>query len=140
MKKLFAIIFVYLLLTGSAFAGNTYNQYGSKTGSYRTNSSTTTTYDRYGSRTGTYKTNGNTTTKYNQYGSKQGTIKKTSSGYTTYDKYGSKTGATKQTPTAQPHLMTNTVEKLAHSKPIPQVKQPNTTATVEKSEVLSNLS
>ena len=46
MKKLFAIIFVSLLLTGSAFAGNTYNQYGSRTGSYRTNGSTTTTYDR----------------------------------------------------------------------------------------------
>ena len=80
MKKLFAIIFVSLLLTSSAFAGNTYNQYGSKTGSYRTNGSTTTTYDRYGSRTGSYKTNGNTTTKYDQYGSRQGTIKKTSTG------------------------------------------------------------
>lgn len=47
--------------------------------------------------------------------------------------------ATKQIPTAQPHLMTNTVERLAHSKPIPLVKQPNTTATVEKSEVLNSL-
>ena len=44
---------------------------------------------------------------------------------------------TKQIPTAQPHLMTNTVERLAHSKQIPQVKQPNTTATVEKSEALN---
>lgn len=43
-----------------------------------------------------------------------------------------KLGATKQTPTVQLHLMTSTAEKLAHSKPIPQVKQPNTTATVEK--------
>lgn len=40
--------------------------------------------------------------------------------------------------TAQPHLMTNTVEKQAHSKQIPQVEQPNTTATAEKLEVLSN--
>lgn len=48
--------------------------------------------------------------------------------------------ATKQIPTAQPHLMTNTVERLAHSKPIPLVKQPNTTATVEKSGVLNSLS
>lgn len=40
MKKLFAIIFVSLLLTSNAFAGNTYNQYGSRTGSYRTNGST----------------------------------------------------------------------------------------------------
>ena len=47
--------------------------------------------------------------------------------------------ATKQIPTAQLHLMTSTEEKLAHSKPIPLVKQPNTTATVEKSEVLNSL-
>lgn len=40
--------------------------------------------------------------------------------------------------TAQPHLMTNTEKKQAHSKPIPQAEQPNTTATVEKLEVLSN--
>ena len=40
--------------------------------------------------------------------------------------------------TAQPHLMTNTEEKQAHSKPIPQAEQPNTTATAEKLEVLSN--
>ena len=45
----------------------------------------------------------------------------------------------RQTLTAQPHLMTNTEEKQAHSKPIPQVEQPNTTATAEKSEVLSNI-
>lgn len=44
----------------------------------------------------------------------------------------------RQTLTAQPHLMTNTEEKQAHSKQIPQVEQPNTTATVEKLEVLSN--
>lgn len=40
--------------------------------------------------------------------------------------------------TAQPHLMTNTEEKQAHSKQIPQAEQPNTTATAEKLEVLSN--
>lgn len=40
--------------------------------------------------------------------------------------------------TAKPHLMTNTEEKQARSKQIPQVEQPNTTATAEKSEVLSN--
>lgn len=44
----------------------------------------------------------------------------------------------RQTLTAQPHLMTNTVEKQAHSKQIPQVEQLNTTATAEKLEVLSN--
>lgn len=44
----------------------------------------------------------------------------------------------RQTLTAQPHLMTNTEEKQAHSKQIPQAEQPNTTATAEKLEVLSN--
>lgn len=43
----------------------------------------------------------------------------------------------RQTLTAQPHLMTNTEEKQAHSKQIPQAEPPNTTATVEKLEVLS---
>lgn len=46
--------------------------------------------------------------------------------------------AIRQILTAQPHLMTNTEEKQAHSKQIPQVEPPNTTATAEKSEVLSN--
>lgn len=45
---------------------------------------------------------------------------------------------TRQTLTAQPHLMTNTVEKQAHSKQIPLAEPPNTTATAEKLEVLSN--
>ena len=45
----------------------------------------------------------------------------------------------RQTLTAQPHLMTNTVEKRARSKQIPQVEQLNTTATEEKLEVLSNI-
>ena len=44
----------------------------------------------------------------------------------------------RQTLTAQPHLMTNTVEKQAHSKQIPLAEPPNTTATAEKLEVLSN--
>lgn len=46
--------------------------------------------------------------------------------------------AIRQILTAQPHLMTNTVEKQARSKQIPQAEQPNTTATEEKLEVLSN--
>lgn len=41
---------------------------------------------------------------------------------------------------AQPHLMTNTEERQVHSKQIPQVEPPNTTATAEKLEVLSNKS
>lgn len=44
----------------------------------------------------------------------------------------------RQTLTAQPHLMTNTEERQAHSKQIPQAEPPNTTATEEKLEVLSN--
>ena len=44
----------------------------------------------------------------------------------------------KQILTAQPHLMTNTVEKQARSKQIPLAEPPNTTATAEKLEVLSN--
>lgn len=46
----------------------------------------------------------------------------------------------RQTLTAQPHLMTNTEERQVHSKQTPQVEQPNTTATEEKLEVLSNKS
>lgn len=45
----------------------------------------------------------------------------------------------RQTLMVQPHLMTNTVEKQVRSKQIPQAEQPNTTATVEKLEVLSNI-
>ena len=45
----------------------------------------------------------------------------------------------RQTLMAQPHLMINTEEKQAHSKPIPRAEQPNTTATVEKLEVLNSL-
>lgn len=44
----------------------------------------------------------------------------------------------RQTLTAQPHLMTNTEGKQARSKQIPQVEQPNTTATAEKLAVLNN--
>ena len=40
--------------------------------------------------------------------------------------------------TAQPHLVTNTEEKQARSKQIPLAEPPNTTATAEKLEVLSN--
>lgn len=44
----------------------------------------------------------------------------------------------RQTLTAQPHLMINTEERQAHSKQIPLAEPPNTTATEEKLEVLSN--
>ena len=35
--------------------------------------------------------------------------------------------------------MTNTEERQVHSKQIPQVEPPNTTATAEKLEVLNNI-
>lgn len=46
---------------------------------------------------------------------------------------------TRQIPTEQLHLTISTGEKLAHLKPIPQAEPPNTTATAEKLEVLSNI-
>ena len=45
----------------------------------------------------------------------------------------------RQTLTAQPHLTISTEERQVHSKQIPQVEPPNTTATEEKLEVLSNI-
>ena len=44
----------------------------------------------------------------------------------------------RQTLMAQPHLMISTVLAQAHSKQIPLAEPPNTTATEEKLEVLSN--
>ena len=54
-------------------------------------------YDKYGQKTGSYKTNSNgVTTKYNKYGQKVGSFKKDSSGrITEYDKYGRKVGSYK---------------------------------------------
>lgn len=57
---------------------------------------TINSYDRYGRRTGSYKTNGNTTIHYNKYGQKTGSFKTDYSGRTTqYDKYGRKVGSFK---------------------------------------------
>lgn len=52
-------------------------------------------YDKYGAKTGSFKTNSNgVTTQYDKYGSKVGTFKTDSSGRTThYDKYGRKVGS-----------------------------------------------
>ena len=81
MKKLFSILllFVFLFLAAniSDAAVNSYDQYGRKTGSYKTGS------------------NG-VTTKYDQYGRKTGSFKKDSSGrITEYDRYGRKVGSYK---------------------------------------------
>ena len=57
---------------------------------------TTNSYDEYNSKTGSFRTNGNTITQYDKYGSKIGTFKTDSSGRTThYDKYGRKVGSYK---------------------------------------------
>lgn len=57
MKKILAILFSLFLFTSTCFsATNSYDQYGSKTGSYKSNSSgDTIKYDRYGSKIGSYK-------------------------------------------------------------------------------------
>lgn len=72
MKKIILIIFAFLLTINTAYCiTNSYDKFGSKTGSYKETSSGYNSYDKYGSKTGSYK--------------------KTSSGYNSYDKYGSKT-------------------------------------------------
>ena len=54
----------------------------------------TNSYDRYGSKTGSYKQSGSTINHYDKYGSKTGSFKKDSSGrITEYDKYGRKVGS-----------------------------------------------
>lgn len=57
MKKLLSLFVSLLLLAGYCFAAttNSYDKYGSKTGSYRTNGSTVTQYDKYSSKTGSYR-------------------------------------------------------------------------------------
>ena len=54
MKKFLSIFLVLLFTSISTFASatNSYDKYGSKTGSYRTNGKVTTHYDKYGSMTG----------------------------------------------------------------------------------------
>jgi len=78
MKKLLASFLTLLFLSASVLAGtiNSYDKYGSKSGSYRTYGSTITKYNKYGSKEKTYKTHGNKTTEYNKYGSKTATYKK----------------------------------------------------------------
>ena len=94
MKKIYSIfaLFCFLLLgAGEAFALNSYDKYGVKTGSYKKTTSGYNTYDKYGAKTGAYK--------------------KTTSGYISYDKYGVKKSSFKKQ-TQAITLTINTEEKL----------------------------
>ena len=96
MKKIL-IILIMLLFVNVAFAVNSYDRYGQKTGSYKQTTSGYNSYDRYGSKTGSYK--------------------ETSSGYNKYDKYGQKTGSYKKHP--QDIIpMTSMVRKLVVTRQI----------------------
>lgn len=54
MKKLL-VLFLLLIFSNCAFAVNSYDKYGNKTGSYRTDSNgRTTQYDKYGRKVGSY--------------------------------------------------------------------------------------
>lgn len=69
MKKILVLLLM-LFFANVAFAVNSYDRYGQKTGSYKQTTSGYNSYDKYGSKTGSYK--------------------ETSSGYNKYDKYGQK--------------------------------------------------
>ena len=90
MKKLLLTFLILILTTSIGFCKitHTYDKYGNKTGSYKTNNSSVSSYDRYGNRTGSYKTNSSgRTTQYDKYGNKVGSFKTGSNGVTTsYDK------------------------------------------------------
>lgn len=91
MKKFLAILFSLFLFTSTCFAAtNSYDRYGSKTGSYKSNSSgDVTRYDKYGSKTGSYKKTSNGYNSYDKYGSKTGSYRTQGNTTTQYDKYGS---------------------------------------------------
>ena len=59
MKKLFSILllfcFIFLTANVSEAVVNSYDRYGSKTGSYRETSSGYNSYDKFGSKTGSYR-------------------------------------------------------------------------------------
>ena len=60
MKKLLASFLTLLFLSASVLAGtvNSYDKYGSKSGSYRTNGAVTTKYNKYGQKEKTYRKSG----------------------------------------------------------------------------------
>ena len=53
MRKILLFLFAFFIFAGCCFAAttNSYDKYGSKTGSFRTNGSTINQYDKYGSKT-----------------------------------------------------------------------------------------
>lgn len=55
MKKIFLTLLTLCFVASYGYCStvNSYDSYGRKTGSYRTNGSTTTSYDKYGRKTGT---------------------------------------------------------------------------------------
>lgn len=58
MKKFLVVILSIFVFAGMSFASGriTYDKYGNKTGSYKTNTNGTTIhYNRYGRKLGTYK-------------------------------------------------------------------------------------
>jgi hypothetical protein len=79
MRKILLFLFAFFIFAGCCFA------------------TTTNSYDKYGTKTGSFKTNSNgVTTQYDKYCSKFGTFKTDSSGRTThYDKYGRKVGSSR---------------------------------------------
>ena len=56
MNKCLILILTFIISL-PVLAVTSYDQYGNKTGSYKTRGNITTQYDRYGNKTGTYKTN-----------------------------------------------------------------------------------
>ena len=76
MKKLL-ILCLTLSFANVAFAVNSYDRYGQKTGSYKTNSNgVTTQYDRYGRKVGSFKKDSSgRVTRYDEYGRKVGSYK-----------------------------------------------------------------
>ena len=70
---------------------NSYNQDGTKTGSYRKSGTNINQYDRYGVKTGSLRETSDGYASYDKYGRKTGSFEEDSSGrITEYDKYGKK--------------------------------------------------
>lgn len=57
MRKILLFLFAFFIFAGCCFAAttNSYDKYGSKTGSFRTNGSTINQYDKYGRKVGSYR-------------------------------------------------------------------------------------
>ena len=87
MKKFLLTLFILFISASIGFCAttNSYDKYGNRTGSFKSNSSgTVSSYDRYGNRTGSYRTNSSgTTTSYDRYGNRTGSYRTNSNGVTT---------------------------------------------------------